>query len=72
MAQIFLLEEKKINKDGRTVGVESETLLHKQMAVKAIICIQCPLCQNGEFFEGRHNGTDIVNWQVEKGGFGWK
>lgn len=23
-------------------------------------------------FQRKHNGADIVNWQVEKGGFRWK
>lgn len=54
------------------MGVGCASLLHEQMAVKAIIRIHPLLCQNVEVFQGRHNGTDTVNWQVEKGGFRWK
>lgn len=56
------------------MGVESATFFYKQTAVKSSNMHPASIhyAQNGELFKGRHNGADIVNWQVEKGGFGWK
>lgn len=58
----------------RKVGVESTTFFFptSKRQSKQQYASSIHYAQNGELFEGSHNGADIVNWQVEKGGFGWK
>lgn len=56
------------------MGVESTTFFFptSKRQSKQQYASSIHYAQNGELFEGSHNGADIVNWQVEKGGFGCK
>lgn len=66
----FFIEKKR---DRGKVGVESTTFFPQANDSKSSNMHPASIIPKMEsFLRNRHNGADIVNWQVEKGGFGWK